>query len=644
MAKQSPPTAFTVAVAPLQGSKQVGPSSTLPLQLSRTRRSCRLTCCFLLARLVHVLISIYLIVWALIVLFLPAVESHELRVQNPRLSGIALTILAALHMYGACTCATSSSPKVPKNAVAPSLVTSPRHSVFDVLTEFLDAHQDILIVLFNLCEVASQSVRVVELADNYVDASSLVGYASCVIAYAAISPWILFVRNTTRKDLLVNSLDCLFSFALSCGLFLHPTFFQMLPYALSSNKVVAQDQIWTTRYMNLVRTLVISSSVDYICQVCMHIGTFIALRRVVHSLRRLQRPTRVTASTMNRTLSFVLSHKSIRRTLVVNCIINLTWACILTVLLVRAVGFREPCPTYCPLVVRPIFDLRCNCAYVRINCHTLNTNVPEPLLRPSVVGTRTLILQLARCDLPLGLNTSTMAPHTNLYKITIFVSNLTQWDAILPPSVHTIAIRYAPLATLPTVVTTAVPEFFYFLQIDSCPLGTIPSTAFDRMPYIEGLYLTNTSLSTFPDAIARLPMLYDLNLRDNNLTTVPMTWQVLTTTNKVFRSARFNGNQLQDGTWAMVRQGVLVDLSSNPISSVVNSGNLDIPTAIVKGQVVLDDTPYCRESPAIRCRPTLCAPGCYTYLRGDYVCHPVCFNRACGYDNGDCDDMGFDRS
>ncbi|KAF0694755.1 Aste57867_14431 [Aphanomyces stellatus] len=92
----------------------------------------------------------------------------------------------------------------------------------------------------------------------------------------------------------------------------------------------------------------------------------------------------------------------------------------------------------------------------------------------------------------------------------------------------------------------------------------------------------------------------------------------------------------------MVRQGVLVDLSSNSCASVV-ALNLDIPTAIAKGQVVLDDTPYSNASSSIGCRPTLCAPGCYTYLRGDYFCHPVCCNPACGYDNGDCDDMGFDR-
>ncbi|KAF0694754.1 Aste57867_14430 [Aphanomyces stellatus] len=600
---------------------------------------------FIVARLIHFIIAIYLLVWALIFYFLTEVESQELRVQNPRLSSIALTILALLHMYGACNCATSLSTTIPKKISVAPLHTTPqtKPGILTQFIEILDAHQDMLIVLFNLCEVASQSVRVVELADNFVDVSSLVGYASCVIAYAAISPWILFVRNTTRKDLLVNSLDCLFSFALSCGLFIYTTFFQMLPYALSSNKESSQDHVWSTRYINLVRTLVISSSIDYVCQVCMHLGTFIALRRVVHSLQRLKSSTRVTASTINRSLSFVLSNQSIRRTLVINSILNLTWACILTVLLVRAVAFRKPCPRYCPLIVRPIFDLGCNCAYVAINCHILAIDTPEALMDPSLVGTRALVFQIARCDLPLGLNTSTMAPHTNLYKIAIFFANLTQWDATLPPSVHAVAIRYTPLAVLPTVVTTAIPTYFHFLQIDSCPLGSIPPTAFDHMPYIERVFLTNTSLTTFPDAVARLPLLYDLNLRDNNLTTVPMTWQVQTTTNKVFRSARFNGNQLQDGTWAMVRQGVLVDLSSNPIASVT-ALNLDVPAAIAKGQVVLDDTPYCRASPAVGCRPLLCAPGCYTYLRADHVCHPVCFNSACAYDGGDCDDMGFDRS
>ncbi|KAF0687523.1 hypothetical protein As57867_020668, partial [Aphanomyces stellatus] len=304
---------------------------------------------------------------------------------------------------------------------------------------------------------------------------------------------------------------------------------------------------------------------------------------------------------------------------------------------------RDPCPVYCPLVVRPIFDLRCNCAYVRINCYTLANNTPEALMDPSVVGTRTLMLQLARCDLPRGLNTSAMAPHTNLFKIVILFSNMTRWDATLPSSVHNLFIRFAPLATLPTVATTNIPSYFYILYIDSCPLGAIPKALFAQMPYLERVILANISLTVFPDEIATLSQLYDLNLRDNNLTTVPMTWQLQSTTNKFLRSVRLGGNNLQNGPWAMVRQGVIVDLSSNPIASVAGS-NLDMPTAIAKGQVVLDDSPYCNVSPGIvGCRPSLCAPGCYMYMKGDYVCHPVCFNQACAYDDGDCDDMGFDR-
>ncbi|KAF0705231.1 hypothetical protein As57867_005695, partial [Aphanomyces stellatus] len=506
----APSTPSAAARAPRQGSKAVrGPLATLPSQLksSPPRRQLLSTCSFIVARLFHLLISIYLAVWALILYSLSAVESHELHVQSPRLSTIALTILALLHMYGACKCATSSSTTIPTVAVVPLHATPPRTRAFfiaSLMPEYIGAHQDILNIVFNLCEVASQSVRVVELADNFVDVSNLANYASCVIAYATISPWILFVRNTTKKDLLVNSFDCLFSFALSCGLSLYPTLFQILPYALSSNKTIGQDHIWSTRYINLVRTLVISSSVDYVCQVCMHLGTFIALRRVVRSLQRLHNSNRDTASTMHRTLSFVVSNRVIRHALVLNCVVNLTWACILAVLLVRTISFRDPCPVYCPLVVRPIFDLRCNCAYVRINCYTLANNTPEALMDPSVVGTRTLMLQLARCDLPRGLNTSAMAPHTNLFKIVILFSNMTRWDATLPSSVHNLFIRFAPLATLPTVATTNIPSYFYILYIDSCPLGAIPKALFAQMPYLERVILANISLTVFPDEIATL--------------------------------------------------------------------------------------------------------------------------------------------
>ncbi|KAF0694751.1 Aste57867_14427 [Aphanomyces stellatus] len=237
-----------------------------------------------------------------------------------------------------------------------------------------------------------------------------------------------------------------------------------------------------------------------------------------------------------------------------------------------------------------------------------------------------------------------MAPHTYLGKIAILLSNMTRWDATLPPSNRPIFIRFARFTALPTIVTTNVPDYFYVLNIDSCPLASLTRSAFDQMPYLERLFLVIISFATFPDAIiAALPLLYDLNLRDNNLATVPMTWQTQTTAGKYLRSVWFDGNQLQDGPWAMVRQGVLVDLSSNPIASVAQSAH-DIPTAIANGQVVLDDTPYCHASPDIAgCRHSLCASGCYTYMRRDHFCGPACFNSACAYDGGDCDDMDFDR-
>ncbi|KAF0694753.1 Aste57867_14429 [Aphanomyces stellatus] len=609
----------------------------LPNTLARSR-----TLSFVFARLLHLVIAIHLIVWALISSFLTIVEAQVLRIHNPRLSSIALSTVGLLHLYGACKRATSSSRRLISTiSVVPVRPPwQPQRSTFALVADFLNAHQDVLTALFNLCEVASQSVRVVELAERFVDASSLIGYASCVIAYAAVSPWILFVRNTTKKDLLVNSLDCLFSFALSCGLFLHMTLFEILPYAFSINRVPGQDNVWNTRSINLTRILVITSPVDYVCQVCMHLGTFISLRRVMHSLGCLPSHPSNATSTKKETPTVHLSHsKLIHRVLVANGIINCTWACVLSSLLIRAVAFREPCPAYCPIIVRPIFDLRCNCAYVYINCHTLATETPEMLLEPATVGTRTLILQFARCDLPLGLNTSTMAPHTNLYKIVIVFSNMTRWDATLPPSVRNINIRFARLTALPTIVTTNVPSYFGVLYIDSCPLRSLPTHAFDQLPSLQRLWLTNISLATFPDTITNLPLLFDLNLRDNDLTTVTMTWQTHTAETNTLRSVRFNGNQLEAGPWAMVRKGLVVELSSNPIASVDEGIN----TALQLGQVVLDDTPYCKSFDGVRswCITSLCADGCYAYMQGDHFCDPVCFTSACAFDGGDCDEMGF---
>ncbi|KAF0687524.1 Aste57867_20737 [Aphanomyces stellatus] len=598
-------------------------------------------CALLAIRVFHIFIALYLLIWVALYLGLPASSIRSGNIYAPTVSGAIMASFVVLHLYGLCQCSGQSNKSV-EIAVAPLASTGQMETRLAYATHVVSTYQDIIVVVFNLFEIACQSLRVLLLADNITQPFYLVTYTSLIVLYAMLSPLFLFVRNTSTKDKLVNALDFVFTFSLSVGLPFLSVGVEWLVFAVKKDPTYTQDNGWYTRILALGRLLVISSPLDLVCQASMQLGTYISLKRLEHSFRRRHLP-RVTASSTRHTLGYIRSHQAIRMALTANVVLNLGWACFLAGLLVRAVAFRTPCPPQCALAASPIFDLGCNCLYVELNCATLQTQDVPPLIDTSVVGSRVLFLQIARCDLPQGLNTSTLAPHTQLYKLAILFSNMTHWDAALPPSIGILFVRFSLLQTLPGVITANVPPYLFVIYLDSSPIGTIDATAFARWSRLERLFLTNVSLSSFPDAIMTLPLIDDVNLRDNNLTNVPMTWQAQTTTRASFRSTRFNGNHnLQVGPWAMARTGVILDLSSTAIASV--DASVDVVAAIAKGQIVLDETPFCKSSDRSgTCKAMLCAAGCYAYMQGDHYCDPVCFNQACAFDGGDCDTMGFIR-
>ncbi|KAF0687525.1 Aste57867_20738 [Aphanomyces stellatus] len=599
----------------------------------------------LVTRSFHLFIALYLAAWAYIYQALPPSSVRAAQIYAPSISSIALVTLSLLFVHAACGCSVRRSNIKRRRKASRWVTTTVSQACLALISDLgsTEEGRDMVAVVFNIAQVASQSLRVVKLAENLVSPVHLVIYASLLIVYALASPAALFHRNATIKGTIVNVLDFAFGFTLSCCI---PAIGVVVLFAAGPNAIQGQDNAWYTRLVTLSRMAVVSSPVDFVCQVCMHLGTYVSLTRLQHSIaahpRHRSKILIASDSTLRRlTKQLVPSKRTTRRAVVVNAVLTGTWGFVLTGLVVRAVAFREICPSHCTLAATPLFDLSCSCLYANVNCHVLQTQDVDALLDPVTIGTRILVLQLARCDVPRGIDTATLAPHQALIRLAVLFSHMTQWDATLPASVGSVNIRFSHLDDVPSVLTTTPPPYLSFLHIDSTPLWTIDVTCFGAWPHLERLVLTNVSLATFPEAIATLSLLYDLNLRANNLTTVPMTWQFQTTTSNTFRSARFNGNQLEAGPWTMVRPDVLVDVSSNPISSAASG--VDIPSATTKRQLVLDDTPLCRDSPGLGCTPSLCAPGCYGYMQRDYHCDPVCWNQACSYDGGDCDGMGFDH-
>ncbi|KAF0703602.1 hypothetical protein As57867_007572, partial [Aphanomyces stellatus] len=155
---------------------------------------------------------------------------------------------------------------------------------------------------------------------------------------------------------------------------------------------------------------------------------------------------------------------------------NVAWACILTIVLVRSLALRHPCPSYCIADVRPLFDDTCQCAYANINCVALNATDPTEFLHPEDVGTHMFYLQISRCDLRTGLSQMSLTPFVNLNKLMLVYSNMESWEGPMPPSVGSVMIRYSRLRSIPHALQLNLPSNFIILFLESSPISVIPDT------------------------------------------------------------------------------------------------------------------------------------------------------------------------
>ncbi|KAF0713905.1 hypothetical protein As57867_004153, partial [Aphanomyces stellatus] len=332
-----------------------------------------------------------------------------------------------------------------------------------------------------------------------------------------------------------------------------------------------------------------------------------------------------------------------------NLYVNVAWGCLLTAVLVRSLVSGQPCPPTCVANVRPLFDDTCQCAYVNINCKLVNITDPISFLNTSAIGTHLLYLEIRRCDLPTGLPPAALAPFPSLEKIIVLYSHMETWDGPLPPSVMSLMIRFSHLRTIPRALHVNVPPQLVALVLEACFIPSIPDSVIRAWSTVERLYLLNISLQALPSSLATTLPLVDVDFRQNNLTTLPRAWLASQTQPSIFRdlvAAKFAGNPLGDDAmpWGLVTSHVTTDLSGTLAWTMPS--NVVVPwNGWGKKTVVLDGTPYClgnqsSSTPAL-CAP-ICAPGCFGYMRGDYLCNLECFNIACGFDGGDCDDFGFD--
>ncbi|KAF0697784.1 hypothetical protein As57867_011534, partial [Aphanomyces stellatus] len=338
----------------------------------------------------HFVICLYLSMWIFVILFAKDPDLKFNKILWPQTTIATYTGFIVFHLCAIAAVVVKSWQLHRSGVTHKSPPVERRSLSLEDMSKRMQEYQDEFFIVFNMLEIACQSHQAYAYFATITEPAKAISYLSIVIIYSFASPLILLVRNTRTKTTLINLADSIFSFALSCG---HPLFAVLLDLVdcVFHNTSIFHDSHWSTRVALLVRLLTIADAFDYICKCAMHLGTFIALVRLVQAL------TTPAIGDVSLRIS-PTKHLLLR----VNLWMNVAWACILTIVLVRSLALRHPCPSYCIADVRPLFDDTCQCAYANINCVALNATDPTEFLHPEDVGTHMFYLQISRCDLRTG--------------------------------------------------------------------------------------------------------------------------------------------------------------------------------------------------------------------------------------------------
>ncbi|KAF0691208.1 Aste57867_17522 [Aphanomyces stellatus] len=599
----------------------------------------------ILAVVMHFIVAVYLAMWIIICMVAVGPDLKGARILWPKQTIVTYGILIAIHFVMMCrVCMRPRAKKTLAAVAAPSAssktLLATRRDSLRRLSVQMQGYDDEFFIVFNLIEIGCQIHQSYVLFEALPEPAKTISYLVIVIAYCFLSPLILFIRNTSAKATVINFADSVFSFNLSCGHPMYAVVIRMVQYVVF-NPNLKNDNVFVTQVNLLGRTQAISNFFDYLCKVGMHLGTIIALHRLVQSIKDAS-----AATPPPKLVSNIRRDRLLR----VNLWVNILMGIALTAILIRSLLAHQACPSHCLGDVRPLFDDKCHCAYAHINCHTLNVSDPVPFMDPTTIGTKLFVLQISRCDVPTGLPASAMAPfNESFYRIMILFSNLRTWDGPLPSSLAAVVIRYSAMTSIPAALQTNLPPFFCVIQLEAAPLQSLPDATIAAWPNIARLYLKNMSLQSLPTTLASTLPLADLNVRNNQLTTLPPAFVAadIPSSLKTLVAMDLSGNPLPDAAmpWPLAERGATVDISGTLVTAIPSS----LPVkAVTKRKVVLDGTPYCTSAianqgvDAANCK-ALCAPGCTAVMRGDFNCDLACFTAACAYDGGDCDVFGFTR-
>ncbi|KAF0700118.1 Aste57867_9349 [Aphanomyces stellatus] len=592
----------------------------------------------LLGLIKHLFSALYYVAMCYLYFSITPADKRALQVYQPAAMCAIMGVFAVLHGFGLVrTC---------------FVVRATRSRLWDrgwkALTRCV-APTTLLLVL-HFVGVLCQSYQAYRGSEYLVDPIPLFAFAFVVALNCAVTPWFFLSRHKVVQTSVVPLLESVLGFFLTVVfqiyVFLAPSIFY------SSSSTHQYDAKFNTRMALVARWVIASSPLDLVTKVAIQLASYSALRKLIDATHMSTRLYPTTSSPRHRHTSSLSSAAVARhfqfqfrqnRTRVLYAMGTSLYGIGLVSVSGVANWLRVDCPAVCAFAFAPWGTQTCQCCYIEINCvlqESTGLDI-DSFLRPEQVGSRVFFIDVRRCALPQGIPLATLAPFQNLYGLFVTFSNMTQWRAtndntVLPDSLTALRIRYSNLTAVPHLLAS-VPSNLIYLRLEGAPISTIPPTYVKAWATIPSISINEANLTDIPPGLLASTTLGWLELRGNHIRSLPPEWQP-----PVGFTADLSANALADGPWnAATQPSVVFDLSSNPISTVASTVDLNL----VEGRtIVLDDTPFCAASSSLAksaCQAK-CARLCPTKLIGDGNCDWSCYNAACQFDGGDCYSYGFE--
>ncbi|KAH9122253.1 hypothetical protein LEN26_008806 [Aphanomyces euteiches] len=596
-----------------------------------------LTPTLVLARVKHFVCGVYFALYCFLYAVTTPSDLAVVQAYQPALVGVVMGCLGFLHIVGFVR-TFRRHRRVRTEATGSQMLQKLTRG--QVLGRWLTESKQL--PLFHFIDVACQSYQAYRMSFYLVDHAAAFSFAAVTSLSCLVIPWFLFASHRFVRKSLVFFLASLISFVLATGFPLGLFIARVIQYLFIEAKL-AQDATFATTLILLGRYLLVTSPMDFLTKVALQLSSFVAVYRLANLSRRGHaRIVSTPSSKAHLCHSFELQFTNNRR-LILYLVANLVWGICILGCAGSAMWNRQVCPSHCVLTIAPLLDHSCRCIYVDVNCANMPAAINstmENLLNPDRIGTSLFILIVSRCPLRRGIPLRLLASFPQLYSISIFFSNMTQWprdDAFnLPDTLFVISIRYSNLTQVPDIVCgDRVPRNLMTLRLEgTSALSYIPPSCINTWTKVSTLTLASLNLSAVPDGVVDLPALTTLELRGNNISKFLVPDEGSLNGLKVLD---LSATALQDAPWALASTTTLMELSSNPIASVPAF----VAPLIAARRIVLDDTPYCATTAnsASSCS-SKCSRLCLSSSLGDNRCDWGCYNAQCQYDFDDCATLG----